>query len=176
MTRQWFKKKLAQKEKWKDSFIHSLFGERLFHRDLWHISRKSLAGGIALGLFLAFTPTIPFHMVLAAIGAILFRVNLPVAVLVCWVNNPLTMYFIYFYDLKLGQFVFHRISQVSNSTMQGRWEVFMKNTTYLWMGSFILSTLAALTGYCSTRILWRYLTVKRWKKRKCVQAIGTVTP
>ncbi|MBN1521363.1 MAG: DUF2062 domain-containing protein [Candidatus Aureabacteria bacterium] len=176
MTRKWFKRTLDQKEKWKNSFLHSLFGERLFHRDLWHVSRKSLAGGLALGLFLAFTPTVPFHMVLAAIGAILFRVNLPVAVLVCWINNPFTMYFIYLYDLKLGRFLFERVVNLSSHVTQGRWEIFMKNTSYLWLGSFILSSLAALAGYCSTRVLWRYLTVQRWKKRKFVKINNPVNP
>jgi len=167
LPRKWFKKWLPKKDFLKDTFVYRIFGERLFHRELWHISRHSLAGGLALGLFLACTPTIPFHMVLAALFAIFLRVNLPVAVITCWVNNPLTMFFIYTSSLKMGQF----LAGDSGSVLQVRqfgesWESFYKYTSYLWTGSLVLGTIVALAGYLAVRIIWRYLVVRRWKERK----------
>lgn len=68
----------------------SFLGERLHDPELWHLTRHSTAGGLSVGLFMAFMP-IPFQMLLAAPAAILLRVNLPIAAVSVWISNPLTM-------------------------------------------------------------------------------------
>ena len=67
-----------------------IFGRLLQDANLWHLNRRSARGAFAVGLFFAFIP-VPFQMVLAAAGAILFRVNLPISVALVWLTNPLTM-------------------------------------------------------------------------------------
>jgi len=167
LPRRWLKKRLPKKDFPKNTFAHSIFGEKLFHRELWHISRRSLAGGLALGLFLAFTPTVPFHMVLAAVGAIFLRVNLPVAVLSCWINNPFSMFFIYTSALKLGEMLLGDFSMfLPVQGLDGKWDSFFRNASYLWTGSLILGILAALTGYLTVSLMWRYMIVRKWKERK----------
>ncbi len=80
------------------------WGNYLHHPNLWHISRNSLAGGVAVGLFSAFIP-LPIQMLLAALLALLFRVNLPVAILMTWVSNPITFVPICWVAYKAGEWI-----------------------------------------------------------------------
>jgi uncharacterized protein (DUF2062 family) len=52
---------------------------------------ESIAGGAALGMFVALTPTVGIQMILAVILATIIRVNKIVAALMCWITNPLTI-------------------------------------------------------------------------------------
>ncbi len=61
--------------------LSGLFGEQLHHHNLWHLHRRSVAGGVAVGLFTGLIPgSNPVQFFFAALFAIVFKVNLPVAV------------------------------------------------------------------------------------------------
>jgi uncharacterized protein len=66
---------------------------------------REIAGGLALGVFIALTPTIPAQTVLAVGLAFLLRVSKLAAFLALWVNNPVTIPFIYLVDYKIGEFI-----------------------------------------------------------------------
>ncbi|MDN5848735.1 MAG: DUF2062 domain-containing protein [Nitrococcus sp.] len=57
---------------------------------LLHLNRRSVAGGVACGLFVAFIP-LPGQMLMAAMLAILLRANLVISVALVWITNPITM-------------------------------------------------------------------------------------
>jgi uncharacterized protein (DUF2062 family) len=61
--------------------------------------------GMAIGVFIAITPTIPFHTVLAVALAALLRGSKLAAALGVWVSNPLTIPFFYYGSYRLGIFV-----------------------------------------------------------------------
>ena len=61
--------------------------------------------GMAIGVFIAITPTIPFHTVLAVFLAALLRGSKLAAALGVWVSNPLTIPFFYYGSYRLGRFV-----------------------------------------------------------------------
>ena len=81
---------LPRKKHLRDTWLHRRHGDALFAPALWKPERKALAGGLAVGVFIALTPTPGVQMILAAMAAIALRVNLPVAVAACWVTNPAT--------------------------------------------------------------------------------------
>ncbi|MCK5706914.1 MAG: DUF2062 domain-containing protein [Candidatus Aureabacteria bacterium] len=167
MPRKWLRKRLPKKDYLKNSIAFRILGERLFQKDLWHFSRRSFAGGLALGLFVAFTPTFPLQMAIAAVGAIVFRVNLPIAVLSCWITNPLTLVFFYQMEIKLGSFLLGNIEDaIYVKNLTGNLKSFFIKGVYLWTGSMVVSVLSAFISYFTVKILWRYLTVKKWQKRK----------
>jgi uncharacterized protein (DUF2062 family) len=59
---------------------------------LWHLHRRSVAGGFAVGMFAGLVPgSNPVQFAVAALMAIGFKVNLPIAVIVTLYSNPLTI-------------------------------------------------------------------------------------
>ena len=66
--------------------------------NLWHFNRRTLAKGVAVGFFCAFIP-VPFQMLLAILGALIFKTNLPLAILAVWITNPITMPAIFLFCL-----------------------------------------------------------------------------
>ncbi len=67
-----------------------IFGKLIYNPNLWHLNRKSAARAFSVGLFFAWVP-LPFQMVLAAGGAMIFHANLPLSVALVWLTNPITM-------------------------------------------------------------------------------------
>jgi uncharacterized protein (DUF2062 family) len=145
----------------RDTYLHRLLGKRLLARHLWALDRTSLAGGLSLGLFVAFTPTIPSQTILCGLGAILFGVNLPVALAACWVTNPLTAVPIYLTARRLGQWLFEGapllMAILDLFGIEGRGRRFIEQSIYLWTGSLLFSLAAAAAGYATVRLLARLL-------------------
>ena len=76
----------------------------LHHPRLWHLNRKGLALGLALGVF--FGLLIPVAQIPAsATLAVLLRANLPAAVASTLVTNPVTFGPVYYGAYKLGAWV-----------------------------------------------------------------------
>ncbi len=72
-----------------------------------------VAFGMAIGVFVAITPTIPFHTILAITLAVLLKASKPAAILGVWISNPFTVLFLYFACYKTGHFFFDGSSQAS---------------------------------------------------------------
>ena len=89
------------------AFLRRVFGQPLLAPDLWHLGRSSVAWAVSIGLFMAWVP-VPFQMILAAGAAILARCNLPVAVAMVWVSNPVTVAPLFFAAHKLGEWMLDR--------------------------------------------------------------------
>ena len=143
------------------SWLHRLFGARIFHRAIWRIDKRSLAHGASLGLFVAFTPTIPFQMLLCTAGSVFLRVNLPIALAGCFVTNPVTALPIYLFARRLGEYLLAeswiRTVTVEVFDIDSRSGRFMEQSLYLWTGCLLLAALAAVVGNVAIRILWRLL-------------------
>lgn len=65
-----------------------------------------VAMGMAVGIFVSMTPTIPFHTLAAVILAYLFKGSRPAAMLGVWVSNPFTLVFFYLACYKIGMLIF----------------------------------------------------------------------
>jgi len=151
------------------------FGAWLHHPNLWHFHRRSVSGGVAAGLFCGLIPG-PFQMIGAAIVAVLFRVNLPVAILVTLYTNPFTIVPLYFIAYQLGVLITDPMHHVSFSrfvvpdmdwdnwlTVMVDWIVSLGKPFAV--GLPLLAIILALTGYLVVRLSWRLWVVWQWKKR-----------
>ncbi|EWH12262.1 hypothetical protein DS2_01035 [Catenovulum agarivorans DS-2] len=134
--------------------------------NLWHLNRKSVAGAFAVGLFNAFIP-VPFQMWLSAAGAILFRVNLPLAVGLVWITNPFTIPPIFFGCYMLGTFVLGQETQ--NFKFELSWDFLAESMSTigpaLMTGSFICAVTFSTLGYLVMNVIWRSTVKSNWQKR-----------
>jgi uncharacterized protein (DUF2062 family) len=163
----WHRQQERMKHALRNTYVHRILGERVFHHGIWALDIDSVAGGLSLGLFVAFTPTIPFHMLLCAIGAILLRVNLPIALAASWIMNPLTALPIYLFARRTGQYFFAHSAIgefiLNLFSFESRTGKFMEASMYLWTGSLVFSTFSAFLGNAAARLVWR---IGHWYKSK----------
>lgn len=68
-------------------------------------SPRAIAGGLGVGMFVAFTPTIGIQIILAIIAATLCNVNRPAAIAPVWITNPVTVAPIYTFNYWIGTFI-----------------------------------------------------------------------
>jgi hypothetical protein len=151
---------------------------RILHVD---DTSQRIARGVALGLWIAFTPLMGFHMIIALAAAALFRANKALAMLFVWLSNPFTILPIYGSCYLVGRFIIGRSDPASVQPEQigdllGGVFSFPKMLTCLYsaefwkdlanvfgkigleitIGGFILGTLTAITGYFAMR--WIVIT------------------
>ena len=65
-----------------------------------------VAMGMAVGVFVGITPTIPFHTLGAVLLAYIFKGSRSAAILGMWVSNPFTLVFLYLACYKTGMLLF----------------------------------------------------------------------
>lgn len=120
-----------------------------------------------MGLFMAWVP-VPFQMLLAAGGAILCRVNLPLSVALVWISNPLTMPPLFYGAYLTGCQLLGKPALNIDIQFTWSWLISVLETVAppLLLGSLVLALLSSLLGYTQIRTFWRINTVRQWHKRK----------
>jgi uncharacterized protein (DUF2062 family) len=145
------------------------FGSLLHDPNLWHMNRRSASGAFAVGLFMAFVP-VPFQMLLAAAGAILFRVNLPLSVALVWITNPLTIPPMFYFSYRLGVWLLGAPTGQESFNFELSYDWLVNGLGAIWepflLGCFVAGSISALTGYLTIRGLWRLHLVRHYKARK----------
>jgi uncharacterized protein len=148
------------------------FGMWLKHPNLWHLHRRSVSGGVAVGMFCGLIPG-PLQMIGSVLLAVLFRVNLPVAMVTTFYTNPFTIVPLYFVAYQLGALVTGQGFAVSAARFvvpEMDWDnwftvivdwVFSLGKPFA-VGLPLLAVSLALLGYVSVRIGWRLWVMWQW--------------
>ncbi|MBF0275495.1 MAG: DUF2062 domain-containing protein [Nitrospinae bacterium] len=166
MPKKFIKKYFPSPESIRNHKSLQFLGNLLHDANLWHLNRKSVSGAFALGLFVAYVP-VPFQMALAAIHAIIFRVNLPISVALVWITNPVTIPPMFYGAYKLGVYVLGVDIQPFNFELSFNWiftQLGEKWQPFL-LGCFLTGTVLALLGYILIQISWRLMVIRKKKKR-----------
>jgi len=179
MARKFFRRFLPSHESVRENRYVAWFGPRLQHHNLWHLHRRSVAGGVAVGLFAGLIPgSNPVQFTAGAILAIAFRVNLPVAVLVTLYSNPFTIVPLYVAAWALGDLVLHqRIGRIARPMLgladksPSEWlpalfHFLASVGKPLLAGLPLLALLLAVVGYVVTDHLWRLNVRCAWRRRE----------
>jgi uncharacterized protein len=133
---------------------------------------RKIAGGMALGVFIAFTPTIPFHMIGALTLAALLRVSPVSAFLGIQICNPLTIPAIYLAAYKVGEFLLYRGKPLvfpDTSSFNAWMDVLWQGGVALQVGGIVIAIPPAVAAYFLT--LW---TVQRYRRRKAAKALSVL--
>lgn len=89
-------------------------GKHGVNPDLWSFHRGSVARAMVAGLLPATSPFLGLHHILAIFLAVVMRANVPVAVVVQTVNNPLTIPIYYTMAYHVGEVMLGRPAKYEN--------------------------------------------------------------
>lgn len=176
MPRKFFRKYLPSRESVRDNKHLAHFGGFLQHPNLWHLNRRSVAGGVAVGMFSGLVPG-PLQMLTAALLAVPLRVNLPVALATTLYTNPFTIGPLYVLAYLIGRLIIGSDGKVLSPPPEIEWSQLGASADaflawVLSMGLPLAVGLVALAlglatlGYACVQIGWRVYVIRAWRKRR----------
>ena len=134
---------------------------RLVDPQLWRFQHEAVARGVAVGTFWAFAIPVA-QIVVAAAHCTGWRANIPAAVAMTMVTNPLTIGFWLWLAYQLGALILGEpLLANAPQGFDSSWLVEYGWPTLLGMGIFAVG--GAATGYLTIKLVWR---VRIWLKRR----------
>ena len=183
MPRKLFRRFLPSHDSIRQNRHVARLGPWLQHPNLWHLNRRSVAGGVAAGLFAGLIPgSNPIQFLAGSLLAIGFKVNLPIAVAVTLYSNPFTIVPLYYAAFRLGQLALWRSeSDLPDMAMALEGKGFREwlPTALDWLASVgkplllglpLLAVLLAVVGYLLTDAGWRFHVRMEWRRRQMRRA------
>lgn len=132
-------------------------------------SPQSLALGMTMGVFVAFTPTVGIQITLVVLLGTLMRANRIAAVAMTWISNPVTMIPMYYGYYRFGLFLlgrggidraeFEALCRLDDgrSSWQFIADIFRELGAPLWVGSLVIAVVVTAPVYPLSR---------RWLERR----------
>ena len=150
-------------------------GPRIHDPLLWHVNRRSVARGVAMGVF--FGLMIPIAQIpAAAIASLLLRGNLWIAAVSTLVSNPLTYGPLYYFAYRLGAGVIgartpadltaeavEQPMRMIDSLAQA-WTWITGIGQPLLLGMLIMAVTGAFIAYWGTQLVWRMRVTAKWRR------------
>ena len=171
MPKRFIKKYLPNHDSIREHKHLRILGPLLADPNILHLNRRSVSGAVFVGLFLAWVP-VPFQMLLAAIGALIVRVNLPIAVAMVWISNPITMPALFYFAYRVGIWILDLPPIGFEFELSFEW--LGKSLGLIWqpflLGCFVVGVISSMIGGYLVRILWRWKVQQSWKERKLRRA------
>ena len=147
-------------------FLAPLFSKT----NLWHVNRRGVSRAFLIGVFAAFLP-MPFQMGLAAFCAFYFNANLPIAVGLVWISNPLTIPPIFYATYLLGTWILGVPATEFNIELSLSW--LLNELSNIWapllVGSLTTAIFFSVTSYFVVDFIWQRHVIHNWKKRQILR-------
>jgi uncharacterized protein (DUF2062 family) len=131
------------------SFLHRAMGDRVFDPRLWQWTRHGTALGLAIGAFFSALP-IPLQSLPAAFFAVVFRVNVPAALVGCWITNPLTFPLFFYLQLATGSYLLGRPSLLAQFQQHSFMELLKAAPGVLFLGGAVMGLALGVACYFLT--------------------------
>ena len=158
MVRKVFKKKK------KSSKLDRFIKKYNIPRGHLSINRKSVTRALLVGIFFAFIP-MPFQMLAVVFAGLFVTFNVPIALSMVWLSNPITMPFMYYIEYVTGSFLTREPLLKVELTL--KW--FENNLSNifipLYVGTFFYAIVVSISVYYIVNWLWVH-SVKKEKKDK----------
>lgn len=150
------------------------YAHRVLRSELWRFTRRSVPRGVALGI--AAGIIIPLGQIfVAALLAMPFRANVPVAAATTFVTNPATIPFVWWFAHWLGNILLTMdevtvVAPVSTAMQQTEFDRFLEwltgETLVTAFGLVTLAVVSSALGYLFSAWGWRW-----WVARKRLRAM-----
>ena len=150
-------------------------GPALQHPRLWHLNRRGVALGMAIGVFFGFL--IPVAQIpVAAVVAVWLRGNVVAAVGSTLITNPFTFAPIYLLAYRLGSMLIGQgevpvdatLAQVAEhaSSIFVVWsDKFLAVGKQLAVGLSLMAVVGSFVVYISVLLIWRLFVTYEWRRR-----------
>ena len=172
---------LPTPEKILESRTLKLFAPHLADPRLWHFNRHSLNKAVYIGVLSAFFP-LPGQMLIALVGSLIFRANVPMALGLTWITNPLTSLPIFYAGYYIGakiidapvlslRLIGRMIADFSLWVLSDGANPFITYQGTVSIAAFcigitILAVLTSIICGLAFKAIWRYKTVVSWQNRQ----------
>ncbi len=151
-----------------------------------------IALGLAIGIFITWTPTMGLQMILTVMLASLMRANKFVGVPFVWISNPVTAVPLYGFNYLVGTWVLpggnYSVSEFTESLSKAVfigggwmdkigawWQATYDFFLPLWVGSIVVALILAVPTYVVTR--WAVVKYRKiWHGRHPPPASRAATP
>ncbi len=144
-----------------------IFGEKVAERHLWSLNRHSITAAFGTGVAIAFVP-LPMHAVMAVIAAIVWRINLPAAIIGTLVINPLTIVPCYYGAYRLGAWLLREPPRQFQFELSWRW--LEHGLGPVWepflVGCLVCSVIGGLLARLLLEQSWRLVVRKKYRLRQ----------
>ena len=135
--------------------------------NLLHLNRHSVSLAVFIGIFCAFVP-IPIQTLMVIAMCFWQGANLPLAMVIIWMSNPLTIPPMFYLTYKLGSYILGTTLGDFSVTLSWEWfsQLGSEILLPLFVGSILAGTVLASIGYFFVLFLWRWKVIKDWEHRK----------
>lgn len=129
---------------------------------------RYIAMGMAIGVFIGITPTIPFHTLIALALAFVLKGSKPAAAIGVWVANPLTIPIFYVGSFKVGTFLLNKPIpfDVRFESIKELMSLGLDVTLAMVAGGALLGIIPAIVAYIVTYKFFSALHLKVRQKRQ----------
>jgi hypothetical protein len=164
MSRKVFSKWLPSRESLEKMRHLRLLGPLLARPGLWHLNRRSVAVGLAAGVFIGFIIPMGLQIPFAAVLAFWVRGNFAAAALSTLVTNPFTVAPVYYVAYRLGAFLTGAEPVVWSAEVSVMAQLASMGGP-LMLGLVVLGVGGAALAYFGTHALWRLFAARAWQER-----------
>lgn len=166
MPRRFFRKFAIKPHQVTERWFMRPFRHLLHDQRLWGIRRKAVLRAVALGTFVAFLP-IPGHVLVAVLGSLVVRGNIPVAALTTFISNPATIGPLFIFCYLVGAKLLGVTAKTPHIELSLDWlgGTFLQIWQPLLLGCLLVGAIAALVAYVLLDVFWR-LSLADYKTRK----------
>lgn len=168
-----FKKYLPTRERLLETRSLQFLGQRIHDPNLWHVNRHSISYAALIGGICCFLP-IPFQMIPCLFLCVWIRCNIPVAVVIVWISNPLTMPPMMYFAYRVGNWMMGQTNRVESIELSINW--LTAQISIVWepilLGSLASGFSIGIVGFIAVRLYWRWKISRDWKRRRARMTLG----
>jgi uncharacterized protein (DUF2062 family) len=176
MPRRLLRRVLPDPDRLNDHWLLKHAGDYLRNPNLWRLRRRSVARATGVGLCVAFLP-IP-QMLTIAVLAVWLRVNLPVALAMIMVTNPLTMAPAFYLNYRVGSWLLCAPPHLSSGQLSLGSLIEQLDSIWapLYAGSVVVGSVVGLLGMLLVNLAWQRSVAHRRRKKLQLRKAAACSP